>query len=146
MNIPFLDRWRRSRPTDGSEGLAAAFAADPQGVGELFSECALLRSKAAAAGVVLDDSAASLIALDQLPPFWRDDSESLPWFGNDAGLYLGSVIVRGVHGAAWHVWPGGHPVVRLPSGREIHVVEAGLDWAITGSPELYRVYAEASEA
>ncbi|WP_255953992.1 DUF6278 family protein [Streptomyces odontomachi] len=146
MNIPFLDRWRRNRPTDGSRGLAAAFAHDPDGVGELFSECELLRSQAAAAGVDLDDSATSLAELDQLLPRWRDDPETLPWLGNDAGLYLGSVIVRTVQGAAWHVGPGGQPVVRLASGREIHVVEAGLDWAVNGHPELYRVYAEASEA
>jgi hypothetical protein len=146
MNIPFLDRWRRSRPTDGSEGIAAALVADPQGVGELFSDCELLRSQAAVMGVDLDDSAVSLAALDQLLPRWRDDSETLPRLGNDAGLYLGSVIVRTVHGATWRVRPSGHPVVRLVSGREIHVVEAGLDWAVNGSPELYRVYAEAAEA
>jgi hypothetical protein len=145
MNIPFLDKWRKRRPTDGSEGLAAVFTAAPEAVGELFSECELLRSQAVAAGLGLDDSAASLASLDQLLPRWRDDPETLPWLGNDAGLYLGSVIVRTVRGAAWDVRPGGFPVVRLASGREIHVVEAGLDWAVNGSPELYRMYAEASE-
>ena len=74
------------------------------------------------AGVELDDSAASLEALDQLVPRWRDDEESLPWLGNDAGLYLGTVIVRTVPGAVWEIWPNGQPVVRLTSGREIDVV------------------------
>ena len=55
-------------------------------------------------------------------------------------------IVRTVSGTTWHVWPGGSPVVRLSSGREIQVVEAGLDWAVHGAPELSQVYAEASEA
>ena len=146
MNIPFLDKWRKGRPTDGSEGVATVYADDPEGIGELFSECELLRAQAAAAGFELDDSAASLAALDQLLPRWREDPEMLPWLGNDAGLYLGSVVVSTVRGAAWHIWPGGHVVVRLASGREIHVVEAGLDWAVHGAPELYRVYAEASEA
>ncbi|MEU8954675.1 DUF6278 family protein [Streptomyces sp. NPDC048518] len=146
MNIPFLDKWRRRHPaTDPAEGLAAAFQDDPDGVAALFSECELLRSQAAAAGLELDDSPASLGALDQLLPRWRDDPELLPWLGNDAGLYLGSVVVRTVPGATWHVWPGGSPVVRLKSGRDIQVVEAGLDWAVHGAPELSQVYAEASE-
>ncbi|MHC0431908.1 DUF6278 family protein [Streptomyces sp. O3] len=148
MHIPFLDKWRNRQTADraeGDEGLAGAFMADPDAVAELLSECELLRSQAADAGLELDDSPASLEALDQLPPRWRDDPELLPWIGNDAGLYLGTVVVRTVPGAAWHVWPGGHPVVRLASGREIQVVEAGLDWAVGGAPELSQVYAEASE-
>ncbi|MFF8606046.1 DUF6278 family protein [Streptomyces sp. NPDC015346] len=145
MNIPFLDNWRKRHETDPSP-LAAALDRDPEGVGELLAECELLRARAQAAGVRLDDTPRSLAALDQLPPRWRDDPEELPWLGNDAGLYLGTVIVRTVPGAGWHVWPGGQPVVRLASGREIQVVEAGLDWAVTGAPELFQVYAEAAEA
>ncbi|MGW7074211.1 DUF6278 family protein [Streptomyces sp. NPDC054871] len=146
MNISFFGRWRRQQSAERGPGLASAFDEDPAGVAELLSECELLRSQAATAGLELDDSPASLTALDQLLPRWRDDPELLPWLGNDAGLYLGSVIVRRVPGATWHVWPGGSPVVRLSSGREIQVVEAGLDWAVTGAPELSQVYAEASES
>ncbi|MBC9712725.1 hypothetical protein H9Y04_09080 [Streptomyces sp. TRM66268-LWL] len=147
MNIPFVDRWLRRQAAGSDEApLAAAFEEDPEGVAELLSECALLRSQADSVGLELDDSPASLEALDQLLPRWRDDPELLPWLGNDAGLYLGTVVVRTVPGATWHVWPGGHPVVRLASGREIQVVEAGLDWAVGGAPELSQVYAEASEA
>ncbi|MCX5135890.1 DUF6278 family protein [Streptomyces sp. NPDC060011] len=145
MNIPFLEKWRRRHPAQQDRALAAAFEDDPDGVAELLSECELLRSQAAAAGLELDDSPASLAALDQLLPLWRDDPEALPWLGNDAGLYLGTVVVRTVPGASWHVWPGGSPAVRLPSGREIAVVEAGLDWAVQGVPELSQTYAEASE-
>jgi len=145
MNIPFLDKWRKRYSAERDRGLAAAFENDPEGVAELLSECELLRSHASAAGLELDDSPASLAALDQLLPHWRDDPEALPWLGNDAGLYLGTVVVRTVPGAAWHVWPGGGPVVRLASGREIPVVEAGLDWAVQGAPELSQVYAEAAE-
>lgn len=147
MNIPFLDNWRKRREGErGGEALASAAGSDPDGVAELLSECELLRVRAGQQGLELDDTPASLEALDQLPPRWRDDPEELPWLGNDAGLYLGTVIVRTVRGASWHVWPGGHPVVRLASGREINVVEAGLDWAVQGSPELSQVYAEAAEA
>ena len=114
---------------------------DPEGIAELLSECELLRSQASRAGVQLDDSAASLEALDQLLPRWRDDEEMLPWLGNDAGLYLGTVIVRTVPGAAWEIWPGGQPVVRLASGREFDVVTSGHEWAVSGVPELSQLYA-----
>ncbi|MER6911950.1 DUF6278 family protein [Streptomyces sp. NPDC000594] len=148
MNIPFLDNWLKkqgARPSPGD----STDESDPEraeGIAELLSECELLRVRAEERGLALDDTPASLTALDQLPPRWRDDPEELPWVGNDAGLYLGTVIVRTVPGARWHIWPGGHPVVRLASGREIGVVEAGLDWALTGAPQLAQVYAEAAEA
>ncbi|MFJ8228791.1 DUF6278 family protein [Streptomyces sp. NPDC094448] len=148
MNIPFLDNWLKKQGP-GARGAVAGALDDPEraaAMAELFAECELLRVRVGRMGLELDDSAASLSALDQLPPRWRDDPEELPWIGNDAGLYLGTVIVRTVPGAGWHVWPGGHPVVRLASGREIGVVEAGLDWAVNGAPELSQVYAEAAEA
>ncbi|WP_030752027.1 DUF6278 family protein [Streptomyces sp. NRRL F-5135] len=145
MNISFF-RGRRDRHGAGSGAPRAESAGgEPAGVAALLSECELLRARAGQDGLVLDDSPASLAALDQLPPRWRDDPEELPWLGNDAGLYLGTVIVRTVPGAAWHVWPSGHPVVRLASGREIEVVEAGVEWAGTGAPELSQVYGEAAE-
>ncbi|MET8975253.1 DUF6278 family protein [Streptomyces sp. NPDC004539] len=138
MNIPFLgNRHKRAA--------GALLDADPEGVAELLSECELLRSQAGEAGVRLDDTADSLAALDQLLPRWRDDEETLPWLGNDAGLYLGTVIVRTVEGAGWAFWPGGEPVVRLGSGREFDVVTAGREWAVSGVPELSQWYAEVAE-
>ncbi|MFJ4785257.1 DUF6278 family protein [Streptomyces sp. NPDC088794] len=134
MNIPFLGKRREVPPVHNSEG-----------VGELLSECELLRSQASQEGVRLDDTVASLEALDQLLPRWRDDAETLPWLGNDAGLYLGTVIVRTVAGAAWEIREDGQPVVRLESGREFDVVESGHDWADTGVPELSQLYAEVAE-
>jgi uncharacterized protein DUF6278 len=146
MNIPFLGN--RHKNTSGP-----VLPADPDGIAELLSECELLRGQASREGVALDDSAASLEALDQLLPRWRDDrggrgdrdEESLLWLGNDAGLYLGTVIVRTVPGAVWDLPPGGPPVVRLPSGREFDVVESGQEWAANGAPELSQVYAEVAE-
>ncbi|MEU6254751.1 DUF6278 family protein [Streptomyces sp. NPDC047043] len=134
MNIPFLGRRRDSPPVR-----------DPEGLAELLSECELLRSQASRAGVQLDDSAASLEALDQLLPRWRDDAEVLPWLGNDAGLYLGTVIVRTVPGAVWEISPDDEPVVRLASGREFDVVTSGHEWAASGVPELSQRYAEVAE-
>ncbi|MFE5511086.1 DUF6278 family protein [Streptomyces sp. NPDC056529] len=146
MNIPFLDSWRkRHHPDPPDLPPAAAFGRAPDGMAELFAECELLRDRVEEAGVALDDTPRSLQELDQLPPRWRDDPEELPWFGNDAGLYLGTVIVRNVPAARWQMRPGGGPVVQLASGREIQVVEAGLDWAMTGAPQLSQVYAEAAE-
>ncbi|MEU9099786.1 DUF6278 family protein [Streptomyces sp. NPDC048361] len=139
----FLQNWRRRHP---AASVAEIYREDPQGVAEVLSECELLRTRAWQNSLELDDSPASLDALDQLTPRWREDPEELPWLGNDAGLYLGTVIVRTVPGACWDVWPSGQPVVRLASGREIDVVDAGLTWAATGAPELFQVYAEAAEA
>ncbi|MGW5423311.1 DUF6278 family protein [Streptomyces sp. NPDC003943] len=144
MNIPFLDNWRKRHEAERSP-LVTVFDRDPAGAAELLAECELLRARAQDAGVRLDDTPRSLAALDQLPPRWREDPEELPWFGNDAGLYLGTVVVRTVAGAGWRLRPDGQPVVRLPSGREIDVVAAGLDWAATGIPELSQVYGEAAE-
>ncbi|WP_369195086.1 DUF6278 family protein [Streptomyces djakartensis] len=135
MNIPFLGHRRRK----------AGFP-DPAGIAELLAECELLRNQAARAGVALDDSVASLEALDQLVPGWRDDEETLSWLGNDAGLYLGTVIVRTVAGAAWEFRSDGQPVVRLASGRQLDVVDAGHEWAANGVPELSQLYAEVAES
>ncbi|MDH2389164.1 DUF6278 family protein [Streptomyces sp. HNM0663] len=153
MNIPFLDSWLKRLGGDQEDGTPTQAAPprvdDPAyaaTVAELLAECELLRVRAGEAGLALDDSPDSLAALDQLPPRWREDPEELPWLGNDAGLYLGTVIVRTVPGAHWRLRPGGHPVVELASGRTINVVEAGLDWAVAGAPELSLVYAEAAEA
>jgi uncharacterized protein DUF6278 len=145
MNIPFLGNWRKKRGPAFGVAVFSDGGTDANGVAGLLSECELLRSHAGLAGVELDDSAASLEALDQLVPRWRDDEETLPWLGNDAGLYLGTVIVRTVPGASWQIWPTGQPVVRLASGRQIDVVADGHTWASTGAPELSQVYAEVAE-
>ncbi|MCY0928794.1 DUF6278 family protein [Streptomyces sp. H27-H1] len=145
MNIPFLANWINRHETGVGAGLAAALADDPEGINELFAECEMLRAQARSAGLELDETPGSLEGIDQLMPRWRRDPEITPWLGNDAGFYLGTVIVRSVPGAVWQVWPNGQPVIRLASGRELNVVESGVSWAMTGSPELSQAYAEASE-
>ncbi|MCD9140746.1 DUF6278 family protein [Streptomyces albireticuli] len=146
MNIPFLDSWRKRHGPAHGVALADGADRDPEGLAELLSECELLRDQAQSAGVALDDTPASLEALDQLQPRWREDPELLPWLGNDAGLYLGTVVIRTVAGAGWWIWPNGQPVVRLANGREIDVVEAGQAWAADGAPELSQLYAELAES
>jgi hypothetical protein len=54
----------------------------------------------------------------------------------DGGLYLGTVIVRHYPGARWHIWPNGHPVVRLPSGGDLDMVAAVSNRARTRQPGL----------
>ncbi|MFE0809464.1 DUF6278 family protein [Streptomyces sp. NPDC058794] len=135
MNIPFLGR-RREDPR----------VHDAEGIGDLLADCDLLRSQALREGVRLDDSEVSLERLDQMLPRWRGDAEILDWLGNDAGLYLGTVIVRTVPGAAWSIRPDGQPVVRLASGREFDVVASGRAWAADGAPELSQLYGEVAEA
>ncbi|MCQ4084652.1 DUF6278 family protein [Streptomyces sp. RB6PN25] len=148
MAVSFFDKWRRgpSAPSGPSAGQASSAGDDDaEGVAELLSECELLRAQAVDAGIELDGTVASLEALDQLTPRWRDAPGTLSGLGNDAGLYLGTVIVRTVPGARWQVWPDGRPMVRLASGRELDVVEAGEAWAAIGAPELAQVHAEAAE-
>lgn len=146
MNISFLDNWRKRHGPAHGTAVTATAREDGAGIGQLLSECELLRDLAADSGFALDDSPASLEALDQLLPRWREDPDVQPWLGNDAGLYLGTVVVRTLAGARWQVWPNGHPVVLLASGREVDVAAEGRSWADSGSPELSQVYAEASEA
>ncbi|MFI9202022.1 DUF6278 family protein [Streptomyces sp. NPDC053048] len=145
MNIPFLDSWRKRQGPARGAAAPDASDRDPEGLAELLSECELLRAHAQSAGVALDDAPTSLEALDQLQPRWREDPELVSWLGNDAGLYLGTVIVRTVAGAGWWIRQDGQPVVRLANGREIDVVEAGQAWAEDGAPELSRQYAEIAE-
>ncbi|GAA2248687.1 hypothetical protein GCM10010145_15020 [Streptomyces ruber] len=145
MNISFLGNWRKKRGPALGVAVFSGRAAEHAGLADLLAECELLRAQANRAGVELDDSAASLEAVDQLVPRWRDDEELLSWLGNDAGLYLGTVVVRTVPGAGWALRSGGQPVVRLASGREIDVVAAGHEWAVSGVPELSWVYAEVAE-
>ncbi|MFF4651406.1 DUF6278 family protein [Streptomyces sp. NPDC001380] len=154
MGIAFVDRWRArhggaavapAARAAGASDAAGAAGGTGEGIGGLLAECELLREQAGLAGVVLDDTPASLSALDQLLPRWRDDPEASDWLGNDAGLYLGTVIVRTVPGAAWRVWPDGRPTVLLPAGRELDVVRMGHSWATDGYPELAVACAEAEE-
>lgn len=145
MNIAILDKWRKRHAADRDVTGPARAGEDEEGVAALLAECELLRDQAARSGLRLDDTPASLEALDQLVPRWRGDDDAESRLGNDAGLYLGTVVVRTVPGSRWQVWPDGRPVVVLRSGRRIDVVERGRDWARYGTPQLSQVYAEASE-
>ncbi|GAA0702675.1 DUF6278 family protein [Kitasatospora atroaurantiaca] len=112
---------------------------------ELFSECGLLRELAESAGVLLDDGVKSLTALDQMLPLWRADPEVSDWLGNDAGLYLGTVLHRTVAGAAWRLGGHGRPLLVMPDGLELDVTAIGHSWADQGSPQLALAYLAATD-
>lgn len=87
-----------------------------------LARCPALRTWAGDRDIVLDDAPESLPALDGLLPAWSAEPEIGPRLGNEVGLYLGTVIVTNVASATWHVWPNGHPIVRLPSGTDLDVI------------------------
>src|SRR6185312_10587996 len=70
MDISFLDRWRKRYGEVRGAAVPESLAEDPEGVAELLSECELLRARAEAEGVELDDTSVSLERLDQLVPRW----------------------------------------------------------------------------
>ena len=74
---------------------------------------------------------------------WTKHPTIGPALGNVVGLFLGSVLVRHVDGAQWHVWPNGHPVVRLRNGREYDVVALADQRVQIGEPHLPSILAEA---
>jgi hypothetical protein len=55
-------------------------------------------------------------------------------------------MVRNLPHAQWHVWPNGHPVVRLPSGRTFDVVAMVERQASTGELHLANLYADAARS
>jgi len=62
----------------------------------------------------------------------------------EAGLFLGTVIVATIAGAKWRLWPNGHPVVRLASGRDLDVATPGQRPGEQGGALLADIYADAA--
>ncbi len=83
-----------------------------------------LREWASNHGVVLDGNPSTLAVLDQRLEEWNADASrhgrvDLP---NDAGIYLGNVIVHHIDGSSWKIWPNGHPVIKIRDRKDIDVV------------------------
>lgn len=143
-----VDWWRRWMPGP-KRGVARGVAVyghphgpDPDHLHELLGRCEQLRRWARMHGLVLSGIPEDLELLDQvideLPPM------EPPAPGNEAGLFLGTVILASVAGARWRVWPNAHPVIRLASGRELDVVAMGNDRVRKGTPRLITVFADAA--
>ena len=118
---------------------------------DLLGRCDRLRAFARAHGFELDGSPQDLALLDRAIDETTDHANSEPGGPSrtgaalaEAGLFLGSVIVATVAGARWRLWPNGHPVVRLASGRDLDVAAAASDRVSKGAPRLADVYADAA--
>lgn len=150
------NRWRRWVPGP-RHGLARSVAvygvprADPEQLDGLLGRCDQLRTWARAHGFELDGIPDDLGVLDQALDEAGDQARRelggpprIAAVGNQAGLFLGTVIIATVPGACWRLWPNGHPVVRLQSGRDLDVVAMASDRVRKGAPLLADVYAEAA--
>ena len=97
---------------------------DPEVLTALMSRCECLRVWSFEHGIELNDAPESLALLDGRLDAWNADAShhGKVDLTNEVGAYLGSVIVAHVTGSKWAVWPNGHPVVRLRTGRELDVI------------------------
>jgi Family of unknown function (DUF6278) len=103
--------------------------------------CPALRSWAQGCGLELSGVSQDLALLDD--EIGEQDHDALTALASDAGLFLGTVIISNAAGARWLVWPNGHPVVLLASGRELDVVAIANRRFSTGVHRLADLYADA---
>ena len=144
-----MDRWRRLAfgPKHGMARGVAVYGAGQNDAGrldELLGRCERLRASARVKGLELTGAPEDLGLLDQAigRATAESDNRWLAAVGNQAGLYLGTVIIASVPGARWRLWPNGHPVVRLAEGRDLDVVALANDLVSSGAPLLADVYAD----
>lgn len=55
----------------------------------------------------------ALVAVERRREEALADEELGHMMGGELALLLGQVLIAGIDGAHWHVWPNGHPVVRV---------------------------------
>lgn len=120
--------------TEDSEGLASGLGRSDELVRWLAER-----------GDTLTDAPEDLAVVDGAIDDWKGHPEIGPALGNTVGLFLGSVLVRHVDGATWHVWPNGHPVVRLEDGHEYDVVALAGQRVQFGIPTLPSILADARD-
>jgi hypothetical protein len=123
----------------------------PDQIAGMLGRCDQLRAWARTRGFELEDTAGDLRLLDQALDAAIGDARSEPGepariarLGNQAGLFLGTVILATVPAARWRLWPNGHPVIRLPSGPDLDVVALANDRVNRGAPLLADVHAAAA--
>ena len=113
-------------------------------IAAILSAFTALRKWALQHAVALTDDLSSLVELDQHLNAWKVDSTISPTLQNEVGLYVGSVLVRRIIGARWHIIPNGQPVVALIDGRHIDVLALVGQRLQEGSPALTSIFEEAS--
>lgn len=119
----------------GSDG----FDKDPTGLADLLSDHQRLQQWLVDHDLPLSYDREGLACVEARLDGWRADPLIRPQLDNEVGTYLGSVIVASVPGAVWTVWPNGHPVVTVASGREIDVVAFAANCVASGAPSLMSV-------
>ncbi|HSR84960.1 MAG TPA: DUF6278 family protein [Streptosporangiaceae bacterium] len=139
-------RWLPSPKYGVARGVAVfgskGFARDVAGLNELLGRWPALSSWAEARGFALSGVPEDLQQLDQ--EIGEQDRDLVTTaLANEAGLFLGTVIINSAAGARWRVWPNGHPVVLTASGRELDVVAMANRRFMTGRPRLADVYSDA---
>jgi hypothetical protein len=120
----------------------------PDVLRDLLGHCDRLQDWARVQGFGLEPEPADLALLDEAIDRVIDlqgRHTQMSAIGNEAGRFLGTVIVSTIHGARWRLWPNGHPVVRLSSGRDLDVIALAHDRVGSGQPRLADIYADAAE-
>lgn len=141
MPVRLLRNWLARHGTavgvavNGSDG----FDKNPAGLANLLSRHERLQQWLADQDVPLSYDVGGLARVEGCMDGWRADPLIRPQLGNEIGTFLGSVIVATVSSAVWTVWPNGHPVVALTSGRKIDVAALAARSVASGAPSLASV-------
>jgi hypothetical protein len=145
-----IAKWRRTwrGPKRGLARGIAVFGApgfeDPDALENLLSRHDELTTWAASDNLVLTQDPEGLAAIEGLLDHWYADPTIGHKLSNEVGVFLGTVIVKNVPGARWTVWPNGHPVIRLASGREMDVT-ALVDQRLNGNgQDLSQLFSQAA--
>lgn len=113
---------------------------EPQRLAASLRACPGLRAWAVSRGVLLDDTPHSLRLLDELLEAPDAGPGIAAHLDDQIGCYLGTVIVQHVPQARWRVWPNGHPVVALASGRDLDVLALAGRVGQDAGPTLTAIY------
>jgi len=112
-------------------------------LGGLFEDHERLAGWLSAAGQTLRYDANGLAVVEASIDSWHGNSDVAPMLANEVGTFLGTVLVKVVDGASWHVWPSGHPVVRVIPKRDIDVVDLAERRISSGRPNLTGILLDA---
>jgi hypothetical protein len=141
--------WRRRKGQPG-RNVAKALVVfgnpgfqDPKKLNELLSAHDDIPRWASARHVHLSNEPDALVTLDEVLDEWDEDPTIGPQLANEVGVYLGNMIVGNVQGARWTVWPNGHPVVGLASGRQVDVTDLVRQRLRSGGRSLPDIYSNA---
>lgn len=146
-------RWRRWLPgpkhglARGSVVYGHPMPPGPEVLRDLLGRCDRLQNWARLQGFGLEPVPEDLALLDEaIDRIIQEPGRHtrMSAVESEAGQFLGTVIVSTIDGAHWRLWPNGHPVVRLASGRDLDVIALAHDRVDRRQPRLTDVYADAA--